>query len=107
MAIKVNAQDRLVRVKAVDVKRNVLVFKATFTSRRIPVEAVSEIKLERVSSLIDEIGLHVVAGKSYFLTDGISGFLKVAEFLSFHDKFGLDWHARAEAGESLVWVKGA
>lgn len=57
------------------------------------------IKIGPVTSLVDEIGVTLVANEEFFFTDANRRFEAVAQALRFAEIFGSDWYSRAEGGE--------
>lgn len=105
MVVKMNDKKRLVKIKSANVESDTLALRVTFGSRAIEIHSVLSVRLERVFSLVDELGLYLEADRIYFLTDAMDGFMDIAKRLDFDQKFGAEWYARAEAGECFTWVK--
>ncbi len=76
-----------------------------FRSWKLRPNEITTIRLERVRSLVDEIGVFLDAEELFFFTDAIPNFQEFADFLKFDDLFGEDWYQRAESGETLNWQR--
>ena len=79
--------------------------KKTFRSWKLKPSEISAIKLEKVLSLVDEIGIFLDAGPVFFFTDATPNFQKIADLLRFNELFGEGWYQRAESGEKLSWKR--
>jgi len=94
-----------VKVARVTAENGKIRLRRTFRSWRLEPSQISAIKLERVLSLVDEIGVFLDAEAAFFFTDATPGFQKAAELLKFDELFGNGWYHRAESGETLSWKR--
>ena len=60
--------------------------------------------IKRIPSFFDEIGIELHCDKTYLVTERVSGFLDLAEFLHAEEIFGSSWYSEAENGRELESV---
>jgi hypothetical protein len=96
-------QGKLIKIAQVRVVNGEIQLKKTFRSWKLKPSEISAIRLEKVRSLVDEIGVFLDAGRLFFFTDATPNFQEIADLLRFNELFGDDWYQRAESGEKLSW----
>ena len=96
-------QEKLIRISHARVENGTIYLRKVFRSWRLKPSEISAIRLEKVLSLVDEIGVFLDAGPVFFITDATPNFQEIADFLRFNERFGDDWYFRAESGEKLIW----
>ena len=101
--MNVHKRRKTIQVKSASIINDFIVFRTSIKKFEVDPDQVIGIDLERVLSLVDEIGLFVEADNLYFLTDGYIGFHDVADVLQFSKKFGENWYEKVDAGEFFKW----
>ena len=101
--LNVHKKRKTIQVKSASITNDCIVFKTSIKKFEVDPDEVIGIDLERVLSLVDEIGVFVEADNLYFLTDGYIGFHDVADVLQFSTKFGENWYEKVDAGDFLKW----
>ncbi|MEM8983826.1 MAG: hypothetical protein AAGC71_12420 [Pseudomonadota bacterium] len=67
-----------------------------------PVSEIVAITIGRIPSLVDELGITIHAGNSYYFTDENDWFLDFTESLNIAQILGPNWYADAEAGVQML-----
>jgi hypothetical protein len=98
-------QGKLIKIGQAKVANGEIHLKIPFRSWKLEPSEISAIRLEKVRSLVDEIGVFLDAGRVFFFTDAIPNLQEIAELLRFNELFGDGWYQRAESGEKLSWKR--
>jgi hypothetical protein len=101
--IKKLKQGKLIKIGQAKVVNREIHLKKTFRSWKLKPSEISAIRLERVLSLFDEIGVFLDTGRLLFFINETPNLLEIADLLIFNELFGDDWYQRAESGETLSW----
>ena len=90
-----------ITARKVKVEGNKLYISTLFPNFLITRDVITEFKIGKVPSLFDEIGIELKCGKTFLITERISGFFDVAKFLRVEDAFGPLWYRDVEDGRLL------
>ena len=91
----------MIKPKAIEVVGEDLLVRGPLLKRRVSLRELTAIRVQKVLSLADEVGVTLVGDQDIFFTDSEPWFLEVARDLDFESKFGPEWYSRAESGELL------
>ena len=88
-----------IKPQRIEVSKDHLLAKGILRSWKIHFSEVRLIKVGRVPSLVDEIGVTLIAKEEFFFTDANCWFEAVAEALKLAELLGDEWYSRVEGGE--------
>jgi hypothetical protein len=64
-------------------------------------DEIRSFKIEKISSLYDEIGIELQCDRTFLITERVAGFFDLAKFLSVEEIFGPLWYKDSEDGQQL------
>ena len=92
----------MIKPRRVDVSDGSCVMRSTLRTWKIELSDVRSIKIGRVLSLVDEIGVILESRIGVFYVDeATSGFMDFVRWANIEDLVGKDWYSQAE-NETIV-----
>ena len=91
----------IIKAKNITLKGSIITISTTFRRFQIRLEDIGRLKVYRVPSLFEEIGIELFCGRTFLISERISGFFDLAEILRVGEIFGPFWYRDAEDGRQL------
>lgn len=92
----------LLKAKKLSISGDNINVATTFRKFDLNKKDVTSIRVFRISSLFDEIGIELETfDRKYIITERVVGFFDLAKLFHFEDLFGALWYRDAEDGREL------
>lgn len=91
----------IIKAKNITLKGPIISISTTFRRFHIRLGEINHLKVYRVPSLFEEIGIELHCGRTFLISERISGFFDLAKILRVEEFFGPFWYRDAEDGRQL------